>query len=47
MRGCEKAEKLAAEFKSKPGGRWKIASTLGDLELSTNQAEDKKIRGTA
>jgi tRNA isopentenyl-2-thiomethyl-A-37 hydroxylase MiaE len=45
-RECEKAEKLAAEFKSKSGERWKIASTLGDLELSTNQAEDK-IRGTA
>jgi hypothetical protein len=43
-RECEKAKKLAAEFKSKPGERWKIASTLGDLELSTNQAEDKNTR---
>jgi MAP3K TRAFs-binding domain len=43
-REYEKAEKLAAEFKSKPGERWKIASTLGDLELSTNQAEDKNTR---
>jgi hypothetical protein len=43
-RECEKAEKLAAEFKSKPVERWKIASTIGDLELSTNQAEDKETR---
>lgn len=39
-----KAEKLAAEFKSRPGERWKIASTIGDLELSTSQAEDKETR---
>jgi hypothetical protein len=43
-REFEKAEKLAAEFKSKPGERWKIASTIGDLELSTKQAEDKNTR---
>jgi hypothetical protein len=43
-REYDKAEKLAAEFKSKPGERWKIASTIGDLELSTNQAEDKNAR---
>jgi hypothetical protein len=43
-RECEKAEKLAAEFKSKPGERWKIASTISDLELSINQAEDKETR---
>jgi MAP3K TRAFs-binding domain len=43
-REYEKAEKLAAEFKSKPGERWKIASTIGDLELSKNQAEDKETK---
>jgi len=41
---CEKAEKLAAEFKSRPGERWKITSTIGDLELSKNQAEDREIK---
>jgi hypothetical protein len=43
-REYEKAEKLAAEFKSKPRERWKIASTIGDLEASTNQAEDKSTK---
>ena len=43
-REYDKAEKLAAEFRSKPGERWKIASTISDLELSINQAEDKDIR---
>jgi MAP3K TRAFs-binding domain len=43
-RECEKAEKLAAEVRSKPGERWKLKSTISDLELSTNQAEDKTTR---
>ncbi len=43
-REYDKSEKLAAEFKSKPGERWKIASTIGDLELSANQAEDKETK---
>jgi hypothetical protein len=43
-REFEKADKLAAEFKSKPRERWKIASTIGDLELSASQAEDKETR---
>lgn len=40
----DKAEKLAAEIRSKPGERWKLKSTISDLELSTNQAEDKSTR---
>jgi tetratricopeptide (TPR) repeat protein len=43
-RECEKAEKLAAEVRSKPGERWKLTSTIRDLELSTNQAEDKNTK---
>jgi tetratricopeptide (TPR) repeat protein len=43
-RECEKAEKLAAEVRSKPGERWKLTSTICDLELSTNQAEDKNTK---
>ena len=43
-REYEKAEKLAAEFKSKPGERWKNASTIGDLELSANPAENKETK---
>jgi hypothetical protein len=43
-REYEKAEKLAAEFKTKAGERWKIASTIGDLELSANQAGDKETK---
>lgn len=43
-RECDKAEKLAAEFRSKPGERWKIASTISDLELSASQADDKETR---
>jgi hypothetical protein len=43
-RECEKAEKLAAEVRSKPGERWKLTSTIRDLELSTNQAEDKNMK---
>jgi hypothetical protein len=39
-----KAEKLATEVRSKPGERWKLTSTIGDLELSTNQAEDKNTK---
>ena len=43
-RECEKAEKLAAEVRSKPGERWKLTSTIRDLELSTNQVEDKNTK---
>ena len=43
-RECDKAEKLAAELKSKPGERWKLGSTLGDLRLSTDQVADKVVR---
>jgi hypothetical protein len=43
-RECEKADKLAAEVKSKPGERWKIASTIGDLELSVSQVEGKDMK---
>ena len=43
-REYDKAEKLAAEFRSKPGERWKIASTISDLELSASRADDKEIR---
>ena len=43
-REYDKAEKLAAEFKRKPGERWKIASTISDLELSIDQAEDKNAK---
>jgi hypothetical protein len=44
VRECDKAAKLAAEVKSKPGERWKLGSTLGDLRLSTDQVEDKVVR---
>ena len=43
-RDCDKAEKLAAEVRSKAGERWKLRSTIGDLELSANQVEDKDVK---
>jgi hypothetical protein len=41
---CDKAEKLAAEVRSKPAERWKLRSTIGDLELSVSQVEDKDTK---
>ena len=43
-RECDKAEKLAAEVRSKPAERWKLRSTIGDLELSVSQVEDKDTK---
>jgi hypothetical protein len=40
-RECDKAEKLAAQVRSKPAERWKLRSTIGDLELSVSQVEDQ------
>jgi hypothetical protein len=36
----DKAKKLAAEVRSKAAERWKLRSTIGDLELSVSQVED-------
>jgi MAP3K TRAFs-binding domain len=39
-----KAERLAAEFEGKPGERWKIESTIGDLNLSLSQVEEEDTK---
>ena len=41
---CEKAEKLSAEVRRKPAERWKLKSTIRDLELSVVQVEDKETK---
>ena len=43
-RDCDKAEKLAAEIRSKAAERWKLRSTIGDLNLSVSQVEDKDTK---
>jgi hypothetical protein len=43
-RECDKAEKLAAEVRSKAAERWKLRSTIGDLELSAEQVQDEGMR---
>jgi hypothetical protein len=43
-RECDKAEKLAAEVRSKAGERWKLRSTIGDLQLSADQVEDNDTK---
>ncbi len=41
LTACERAEKLSAEVRSKAAERWKLKSTIEDLELSAAQVEDK------
>ena len=43
-RECDKADKLAAEVRSKAAERWKLRSTIGDLELSVSQVEDRDTK---
>jgi hypothetical protein len=43
-RECEKSEKLAAEVRSNGAERWKLKSTIEDLELSAEQVEDKNTK---
>ncbi len=41
---CDKAEDLAAEVATQGAARWQIDSTLGDLNLSVSQVEDKDTK---
>jgi hypothetical protein len=41
---CDKAEELAAEVASQGAATWQIDSTIGDLNLSVSQIEDKDTR---
>ena len=41
---CDKAEDLAAEVAAQGAASWKIDSTLGDLNLSVSQVEDKDTK---
>jgi hypothetical protein len=41
---CDKAEELAAEIASQSVATWQIDSTIGDLNLSVSQVEDKDTK---
>jgi tetratricopeptide (TPR) repeat protein len=41
---CDKAEELATEVASQGAASWQIDSTLGDLQLSADQVEDKDTK---
>ncbi|HXZ16294.1 MAG TPA: TRAFs-binding domain-containing protein [Roseiarcus sp.] len=41
---CDKAEELAEEVATEGAASWQLDSTLGDLELSVSQVEDKDTK---